>query len=143
MSASTFAEGVWCERVEKVQKLCDALLLLPQAHIQYVLLRSCLDAARVNDLLRAAPVTQARSTCARFSALLRDTFSAIVGSPVTDVQWPQATLAIRHGGLGLHDPVTQRLPARIGCSLDYARRAGPILQLPTELPPFPGTGLCV
>ena len=138
LSDSDFAHDTWRKRVDAVQRMCDALGEIPEAHIQFTLLRMCLSAAKVMDLLRAAPFLQAGVECARFSALLRNTLGAILGAPVSDQQWAQATLAIRHGGLGILDPTSQRLAARIAGIVDFSRRGAEVLQLQSATAHLPG-----
>ena len=47
-----FAEVVWRERLDGVERLLSLVKLLLQAHVQRVLLRVFMNACRVNDLLR-------------------------------------------------------------------------------------------
>ena len=48
-----FGEQAWEKRVSKTLHTIEILGHLPQSHIQYTLLRFCLSACKVNDLLRA------------------------------------------------------------------------------------------
>ena len=138
MVANAAARAVWAQRVGEVQRLCNALLNLPEPHVKFTLLRTCLDACKVNDLLRATPLIQAQAENERLSRVIRDAFEAIVGFPVTEDQWTQITLPTRYGGLGVSDPVHQRLQARIGMGIDFITRVQRLLLLPEEvigLPP--------
>jgi len=85
----------------------------PESHVQYTLLRQCLSACKVNDLLRACPIDEAQEECQEMSWQMRKTMGTIVGAPLSEAQWEQATLAIRCGGLGISDPVAQRPAARL------------------------------
>jgi hypothetical protein len=89
LSDNDFAAHVWEARVNELQSLCDALVRLPQAHVQYTLLRCCLTAAIVTDHLRACPLAPAAGQCHKFSAILHDTLGAIAGVPLSDARWTQ------------------------------------------------------
>ena len=98
--------------------------------MQFSLLRVCLDACKVNDLLRACYLTAAPEEAARLTRVLRDTLGGILGSPPSENQWRQATLPTRLGGLGLKDPSDVRLAARLATILDYLSRGKNLLGLP-------------
>ena len=134
---SLFAQSLWEKRLKDIRRKCEALVQLPQAHVQLTLLRCCLDARKVNDLLRAAPLEQAVAVQSRIGALLRDTLGLILGAPLSDGQCEQATLPARFGGLGIQDPAATRLPARIAGLVDFVRRAPGVLGLPTDFPHLP------
>ena len=46
--------AVWLTRLQGMARLLRALEQFPQLHIQYTLLRACLDACKVTDLLRVS-----------------------------------------------------------------------------------------
>ena len=52
-------------------------------------------------------------------------------------QWMQATLAIRCGGLGIQDPVSQRLAARLACITGFVRDGPEILRIESGLDLLP------
>jgi hypothetical protein len=108
-----FASKVWAERVDKATEAMKVLGTFPESHVQYTLLRQCLSACKVNDLLRACPIDEAQEECQEMSWHMRKTMGTIVGAPLSEVQWEQATLAIRCGGLGIGDLVAQRPAARL------------------------------
>ena len=134
---SAFARSIWGKRLQDARRKCEALALLPEAHVQLTLLRCCLDARKVNDLLRATPLDQASDVASSFSALLRDTLGFIIGTPVSDTQWAQATLPARYGGLGIQDPSVSRLAARIAGLADFVTRAVDVFGLPADFPRLP------
>ena len=71
------------------------------------------------------------------TAVLRDTLSAVAGFPLSDVQWAQATLASRLGGLGILDPSEQRVAARLSAISDFASRGHRALSFPSHVPVVP------
>jgi len=94
-----FASQVWGESVAEVRRLLSLLELLPQSHIQYTLLRACMDACRVNDLLRGSSLRDGEDAVRGMSALLWSTLGVVVGAPVLGAQWSQASLPVRCGVL--------------------------------------------
>ena len=136
--STTFASKSISARLAKVQKLYGALEGFPSAHIQYTLLRSCLDACRVGDLLRSIPLGTGDASVQQCSLALRQALAHCIGSPTDDHQWAQATLPIRHGGLGLRDPVLIRTPARLSAIIGFvtgAQGSVPLLSDTTMIPP--------
>ena len=131
------AKGIWTRRLAAVQKACDVLGQLPSSHVQFTLLRLCLDACKVNDLLRACHLTAASTEVTRLTGALRDTLGGIMGSPLSDDQWRQATLPTRLGGLGLKDLSDVRLAARLATILDYLARGRNLLGLPVSAMSMP------
>ena len=80
-----FANSIWEKREAKVKQATNVLDCFPQSHIQCTILRYCLTACKVNDLLRACPITAAESVCARISNHVWRSFEQIVGSPLSDL----------------------------------------------------------
>jgi hypothetical protein len=137
LADSPFARKIWAKRYTEIRRKCEALVLLPHAQIQLTLLRCCLDAKKVNDLLRTTPLDQAGDVASNIGRVLRDTFSCIVGTPVSDRQWDQASLPARFGGLGIQDPTRIRPAARLAGLMDFIRRARGVLGLPATFPQVP------
>jgi hypothetical protein len=96
-AGSEHASAAWTKRLGKVRETADALSRLPQGHLQYLILRYCLDSCKVNDLLRALPTTAATPQREEMARMMRDTLSGIVGLPLTIDQWAHATVPIRQG----------------------------------------------
>jgi len=68
-------------------------------------------ACRVNDLLRESSLRYGEEAVRGISALLRSTLGVVVGGLMLGAQWSQASLPVRSGGLGVRDPVEERLTA--------------------------------
>ena len=134
-----YASSVVLDRLARCQGVYRALENLPEAHIQYCLLRSTMDACRFNDLLRSIPLGIADSAFTSASLALRSAFETCLGSVVSPDQWAQVCLPIRMGGLGLRDPISIRAAARVPTIVSYcchALSAVPFLESdPTPLPP--------
>ena len=137
----SFGSQCWNDRVKEVRKACSILSQLPDSHVQFTLLRFCLSACKVNDLLRATPLNMATRECSLFSRILRDTFGLISGCMVSDVQWRQCCLSIRCGGLGVADPSTTRIPARLASIVDWMSLGRTRIGLPDWVNPDPADAL--
>ena len=73
-----------------------ALLLLPQGSI-IILLRASFSAPRVQHLLQCSPSLVPHHT---FDNLLRSALRGIINLDTLNIQWHQASLPIKDGGLG-------------------------------------------
>ena len=80
----TFAKYVWGKRVGKVKRILKVLEELPQAHVQYTLLRYCLSACRVTDLMRACPISHAEEECSALALEMRSSLDRIFGLTTSD-----------------------------------------------------------
>ena len=114
-------------------KTLTVLQQVPDCQLQYTLLRSCLDACKVNHLLRATPFPQATAAVAGCTTAIRGTLESLINRPLTDPQWQQAALPVRYGGLGIGDPMLTRPFARISAMLDFLTRGQVTLGLPFGL----------
>ena len=132
-----YAQDLWQSRLAGLDRTLQVLTAVPDSQLQYCLLRVCLDACRVNFLLRTTPLDHAGTQVLEASKKLRCTLSAIIGLPLLDHQWEQASLPVRLGGLGIRDPAQERLAARLASALDYSSRASATLGLPDDLVPLP------
>ena len=142
--ADAFAKKVWRERVDKASRAMKVLGTFPESHVQYTLLRQCLSACKVNDLLRACPIDEAREECGEMSWQMRRTMGTIAGAPLSESQWEQATLAIRCGGLGINDPVEQRPAARLSGITSFLQQGPRFLGLTMDDDMVPeDTGRCI
>ena len=92
---------------------CRLLSLFPDCQIQHALLRHCLDACRVNYLLRVCPLGPLDDIWDRADGVLRSTLDSIIKQPLSDQQWAQACLPLGHGGLGIRSASSTKGPARI------------------------------
>ena len=127
------ASTLWHKRVLKTEGALNILQCLPEAHAQFCLLRQCLSACRVNDLLRSTPIDWAVPECARLQVALRHHLDGILGYPTTAVQWQQSALAVRCGGLGVADPVMLRPAARLACTVHFLQHVQSVLGFSADL----------
>ena len=92
-------------RVEKVREVVQLLPLLKDPHSEFVLLRSCLSLPKIMFMLRAVNTAHHQEQLTEFDSIIRGALSRILGSPLTDEQWEQASLPVATGGLGLRSAV--------------------------------------
>ena len=91
--------GAWDKAVSKTVKVLERPQLLPDGQVQHCILRSCLDACKVNHMMRAARHDGAEAECHRLSAAIKHTTERVVGATLDPRAWEQATLPISAGGL--------------------------------------------
>ena len=75
-----------------------------------ILLRASFSAPRVLHLLRCSP-SVSHPSLERFDALLKQPIQRITNSVLSDLQWIQASLPVRDGGLGVRRVSSLALPA--------------------------------
>jgi hypothetical protein len=106
-----FAEQTIRKRITKINETTNKLLLLQDAHSEYVLLRSWLSLQKImftlrsaqgeHDLLRTSDPTDHQSLWKEFDSITREALIRIISVPVDNSQWKQAQLPVSVGGLGL------------------------------------------
>lgn len=102
------------------------------AHDALTLLRASFSAPKVMHLLRCAPCVD-HLCLTNFDNLLRNGISQITNSDLTDLQWLQASLPVREGGLGV------RKVAMLATSAFLASAAGTLHIQEQILAGCPGT----
>ena len=86
--------------LSKVKASCGALLTrFWDAQTQLALLRGCFAACKFTFLLRSTTSASLKDILQQADAVLRQTFEGILGNPVSDAQWLQATLEFAEGGV--------------------------------------------
>ena len=94
--------------MENIREVVERLPLLKDPHTEFVLLRSCLSLPKIMFMLRSVNTIDHQEPLLQFDSIIRGALSAILGSPLTDDQWCQASLPTAMGGLGLR------------CAVDHA-----------------------
>jgi hypothetical protein len=85
---------------------CDDLaraasrLSLITAHDALILLRASLSTPKLIHTLRSAPCAS-HPALDRYDGILRSCIGTITNTELTDIQWTQASLPVRNGGLGI------------------------------------------
>ena len=84
----------------KIDQLENALKRLIHSHDTLVLLKNSLSMPKLLYTLRTADCSD-NTLLATFDNVLRSGLSSILNVDLSDIQWLQASLAVRHGGLGI------------------------------------------
>lgn len=96
---------LWLEKkFTKYEEELEALKLVENPQHKWLFLYYCF-ARKPSYVLRHIIPSISADFCDRFDTLLRHAFESIIHTPLTDIQWKQVTIPIRHGGFGL--PATQ------------------------------------
>ena len=128
----THAKHKWSETVQHTATTLEALRQYPNAQVRHCLLRHCLDACKVNHLMRACPEAAGSEAILRMNCDLKQAVTDLVGCGLSIQAWEQATLAISMGGLGVKDPVKLCPQARIAALANFHQRASGV-GIPSEI----------
>ena len=132
-----FTSALFDQAVSRLDRMCLRLTHLPATHVQYALMRNCLDGCRLNFLTRCSSFTHALSGIVKADSVLRQTLGDILGTPLTDKQWHQARLPQRLGGLSIGSPTDLAPPGRLATDVDFVLRGPKTLRLADEVPLLP------
>ena len=100
----------WRKCVDGTLHTLEKLRRFPDSQIKHCLMRYCLDACKVNHLLRTTPASVGLPFMTELSDALKSTLCDLLGSGISNVDWEQATLPVRQGGLSIKDPSKCGLP---------------------------------
>ena len=120
-------DTAWSDRCDELSRAIEQLRQIA-AQDALMLLRASFGTPRVQHLLRASPSLE-NPALARFDHLLRTAVGCLTNSSMTDIQWLQASLPVRMGGLGVRGVVSLALPA-------YLASAAGTLQLQDAPTPY-------
>ena len=94
-----FVREVLSKKVEKVQEITSLLPGIEDPHTEFVLLRSCLALPKLMFSLRTVDTSAYQEPLIEYDRVTREALTRIMGSPLQDQQWSQATLPTSMGGL--------------------------------------------
>ena len=113
----------WRKAVESASRLLRNLRNCPDGQVRHCLMRYCLDACRVNHLMRGAP----RASAGEYPDILSNNMyvacADLIGCAVPPAAWDQARLPISMGGLGIRDPTQCWAEARIAALANFHAKA--------------------
>ncbi|CAG9087421.1 unnamed protein product [Plutella xylostella] len=99
----------------QVHKQLDQAIEEPVS-VALVLLRSCLAMPKLTYAVRTAPVWRFPDESRAFDSLLKQILECILNVELSSSQWAQASLPIRHGGLGIRSVEGTSLAAFLASS---------------------------
>jgi hypothetical protein len=97
--------------------LLQQLGRFPDPQVAVQLLRHCLGAQKINHLLRVLWSEDVTMFAEETAHDIRLTLNTVLGSCLPDSAWLQSSLPIRHGGLGLQNPIITYPAAFVSSSL--------------------------
>jgi hypothetical protein len=104
----------WGERCKDMERAAHRLNDVG-AQNALILLRASFGAPRVQHLLRSS-LSWDHPGLARFDEVQRGALSSVANANLSDIQWIQATLPIKQGGLGLRRVASLALPSFLASS---------------------------
>ena len=131
------------KKVEKVQEITSLLPGIEDPHTEFVLLRSCLALPKLMFSLRTVDTSAHQEPLIEYDRVTREALTRIMGSPLQDQQWSQATLPTSMGGLGLRSAVEHAPGAYAASYTSSQPLLKALLAIPEETPclPLPQTTL--
>ena len=126
-----------------MREITQLLPYIEDPHIEFVLLRSCLALPKLMFSLRTVDTTNHQAPLQQYDRITREALTRIMGSPLQDLQWSQATLPTSMGGLGLRSAVEHASGAFAASYSSSQPLLKALLALPEETPtqPLPHTTL--
>ena len=98
----------------KSASLVEKVVQIPDTQVAHRLLRQCLGPGRVMYALRTLPLAATAALAISATDAQRAALATLVGTPVSDLAWMQATLPVSLGGCGLTDVAALAPVARLG-----------------------------
>ena len=117
------AKKKWASAVAGTTTVLEKLRRLPDGQLRHALIRHCLDACKVNHLMRATSQLAGLEAMSTLSDALKVAVLDMIGCGMTNGAWEQATMPISVGGLGIRDPLTVWPEARIAALANFHARA--------------------
>ena len=87
--------------MEKAVRLMEMLEQLDDPQVAYTLLRTCVSFGKFCYYIRTIPPSLVKEAALSFDNCVRSCFQSIISSNLSDNQWMQCILDLKHGGLGL------------------------------------------
>jgi hypothetical protein len=114
---------------ETMKNMLSRLSQLQPSFARFLLLRECLGPCRVNHLLRTLDYSHGLRLARNTAAMVRTSFEEILGITCSDLQLQLACFQVRHGGLGLRNPMLVHIPAMLSSIFSFAQQTGSLPQL--------------
>jgi hypothetical protein len=129
----------WDARLAAMEHTAGVLTALTDKQMAHHLLRHCLDACKVNHLLRVTDPYQGTNHAANADEIILSAFEDIVGCALSQSQRAQATMPFAAGGCGLKSPSVVRPAARISALLAYMGAGCHAVAVPTYAHTLPAS----
>ena len=80
-------QAKWHQSVDGTLEVLKAMRGLPDGQIRHCILRYCLDACKVNHLMRTTAMSDAEQAAARLTAALKEAVTDLIGRSLTPSAW--------------------------------------------------------
>ena len=113
LGAPMFEDGIISKVTEKQSELItmiDKLQALP-AHQALFLLKNCLAIPKLTYILRCSPTFKCHESLLSIDDTLRRGLEKVTNIKMDSLAWIQASLPVKHGGLGIRRTSSIALPA--------------------------------
>jgi len=117
----------------KFARTCAAVAALADTQSAHALMRSCLGPAKVQYALRTLPIRPTAAFAVDVTVTQRATWDAVVGTPMYEAAWVQATLPLSEGGCGVASASDVAPVARLAGVMQFLDRAEPLLGCDRQL----------
>lgn len=116
VGTSQFQKAQLLAKADSIGKLMKKLHLLQDPQLELTLLRACYGLPKFSFCIRTTSPENSLAACNEFDHHQRNTLSSLLGSPIDDPTWEQASLPISLGGIGLRS-ATNNAPIAYASSL--------------------------
>ncbi len=121
-------EAHFLEASAKAAHTHSAIRLVEDTACELVLTRRCADVCKVTHLLRTGGDRVSPEALATFDASVRTAMDHIIGAPLSNASYLQATVSVQEGGLGLRRAADLALPAFIASSVESRPAVADLLE---------------
>jgi hypothetical protein len=97
-------------KIQNFNSVSERLLQI-NAHTAYTIIRFCLFVPKFTYILRCSHLWKHPGLLSSLDKIIKDTISAVLNIKLDERSWIQASLPIRHGGLGIRKMADIALPA--------------------------------
>ena len=111
VGSASLVKEVLDKRVAKIEEVVSKIHILEDPQAEYALLRSCLSLPKFRYAARTTHPCLHASSMRRFDGLMREALGGVVGHPLDDSQWSQASLPVSMGGLGFRSASLHSSPS--------------------------------
>ena len=108
----TATQAIMAKKADELDLMLERLHCL-DVHSAVFLLRNCLWLPKLQYLLRAAPVYEQPDLLQAMDQKLKSAMTSLTNIRIEDVNWAQAVMPIRYGGLGLRRTEDVALPSYV------------------------------
>ncbi|XP_072937101.1 uncharacterized protein [Epargyreus clarus] len=96
--------------IHNFNETSDRLLKI-NSHMALFIIRFCLFVPKFTYLLRSTPLWKFNELCLKLDDIIMKTLSSVLNCHMNERAWTQASLPVRHGGLGIRKISSVALPA--------------------------------